>query len=113
MAKNYTDEEADEFLNKVEDLDKQIKGIIDGSISIEEIDKQIDLSTKVKDMKEREDKDKEELRLRKGRKGKGHKGEYLRFCSFCFTEYDIETEKCYYCERETITRDERMEYLKK
>ena len=79
MAKGYTTQEADDFLDKVTELQSQVKGIIDGSIPIEEIDEKIKMTDKIKEIKEREAKEAEEKKLKLGRKGKGHKGNYKRF----------------------------------
>ncbi|CAI2384675.1 unnamed protein product [Moneuplotes crassus] len=109
---DLSNEAAEDFLEKVNDLNKKVKGIIDGTIPIEQIDEEMELQEKVSIMKEKEAKEREEAKLRDGRKGKGHKGEYKRFCTFCFTEYDIEIENCTHCSHETITKEERMQYLK-
>jgi hypothetical protein len=82
MAKGFTNEDAEEFLDKVKDLEKQVKGIIDGSISIEEVDEKIATQEKVKEYRENQKKQEEEKKLIHGRKGKGHKAQYKRFCSF-------------------------------
>jgi hypothetical protein len=66
MAKNYTTAEADEFLSRVTDLHDNVKGIIDGTISIEQIDKKMELDEKIKDMKVREKTEAEEKKLREG-----------------------------------------------
>lgn len=87
-------EDADSFLQKVKEVEQQVKGILDGSISIEEVDKTIKEKEMLKKYKEEQKKLQEEQKLTKGRKGKGHKGNYKRFCCNCFTEYDIEIEKC-------------------
>ena len=82
MSREFNDESAQEFLDKASEVEKQVKGIIDGSISIEEIDSKMDLNDKIALMKKREEREQEENKKKAGRKGKGHKGEYKMFCNF-------------------------------
>lgn len=82
MATGYTNEDAEDFLDKVTELNEKVKGIIDGSIPIEKIDEELDIKDKVTQMREREAKEAEENKLKQGRKGKGHKGDYVKFCPF-------------------------------
>jgi hypothetical protein len=111
MSKKYTNAEADDFLSKVTDVHDHVRGIIDGSISIEQIDEKLELDQKIVSMKEREKTEAAEKKLLVGRSGKGHRGTYTRFCNFCFTEFDIDIDKCTHCNHDTITQDERMGYL--
>lgn len=112
MSHGFTGEDAENFLAKVNTLHDQVKGIIDGTYTIDQVDKDLELAGRVKEMKEREKIELEERKLKLGRKGKGHKGEYKRFCGFCFTEYDNDEVKCYHCSHDTISKDERMAYLR-
>ena len=38
---NYKEEDAEEFLRKIQEVEEQVKGLISGSISIEEVDKKL------------------------------------------------------------------------
>ncbi len=72
---SYSKEEADDFLERVEDVNKQIKDILEGKIDVRDLEK------KDKEIAERERlkkvaaeikaREREEL-IRKGRPGKGH-----------------------------------------
>ena len=79
MSTQVSEQEADEFVKKVEELERQVKGVIDGSISVEEIDEKLKTQEQVKKFKEEEKKRDDEKKLISGRKGKGHKGGYKKF----------------------------------
>lgn len=46
-----------------------------------------------------------------GREGKGEKDNYKRFCKACFREYELETNPCVHCGKETMTAQERKSEL--
>lgn len=112
----YDQGEADDFLDKVADVQQQVKDIIAGKIDVQELDR-----------KEKEAAEKERLKqvaneirhreaqekLRKGRPGKGHQGGYLTFCPRCFREFTVEgITECPLCGKPTQTEAERMDYLR-
>ena len=87
-----------EFASKAERIHDQVKGILDGTVDFEEIEKeerQKEQIAKAKaDIQKREAREKD----LKGRPGKGHKGKYELICTRCFTEYWIsDIDKCTHC----------------
>ena len=105
-------DDAEEFLQKVKEVEEQVKGLLNGSISIDEVDQKLKDQEMLKKYQEEQKKIKEEEKFINGRKGKGHKSEYKSFWANWFTEYDIELGKCTHWKHETITKEERMDYLK-
>jgi hypothetical protein len=113
---HYTAEEQDEFLEKVDDVQKRINDIMSGKVDIDELDRiekaaeeKERLKIKAQEIKEREFKEK----IRKGREGKGHQGGYKTFCRPCHREFTVEgVDVCPLCDRDTITQEERMDELR-
>ncbi len=107
-------EELDGFIDTVNDIHDQIKGLIDGSLTAEDIDKKrlryrdvaLDKEA-IKAKKEEEEKE----RIKNGSSGKGEGEEYQSFCKRCFIEYTLETPLCVHCSEKTITRAERFAEL--
>jgi hypothetical protein len=103
----------DDFLERINDVSKEIKDISDGKCTEEFRKKEKDREIK----KEREElrmkiKEKEAHELRvKGRKGKGEKENYLDYCKFCQWEYILSTPNCLKCNKETMTQKERYALL--
>lgn len=111
--KGYTNEEADEFLEKVDDVNQQIQDIISGKVDCVEADRKFKEDEKMNKIKaEIKERETEEKRL-KGVPGKGYKRTgWKTFCKYCKTEWFIEgIDKCTECGRETVTFDDRMEEL--
>ena len=113
---SYSKDDADEFVERVDEVTKQIQDLLDDKIDIHELDRKEKefiekdrlkiVSAEIR-MKEHEDS------LKKGRSGKGHKGGYLTFCRGCHREYTITgVIKCAICGKDTITEEERMDELK-
>jgi hypothetical protein len=95
----YVDPEAaDDFARRAAEVHDQVKGILDGTVDFEEIER-------AEREREQMAKAKEEIRRRearerqlKGRPGKGHKGKYELLCTRCFTEYWVtDIDKCTHC----------------
>jgi hypothetical protein len=88
----YSKEEADDFLERVTDVQKQIQDIMDDKIDIAELDRkekeQIEKERLKEVSKEIRAREQEET-IKKGRSGKGHKGGYFTFCRHCHREYTI------------------------
>jgi hypothetical protein len=59
---------------------------------------------RLKIMKEKEKREQEERRLINGNKGKGEKENYLKFCQYCFIEYEIDLFKCTHCNKALLTK---------
>ena len=104
---SYTQDEATDFLDKVDDIHQQVQDIISGKIDVNEMDRQ---------MKEKEalEKTKEEIKQReareaelKGRPGKGYKKTgWKTFCNHCWREFFVDgVDKCTHCGRDTVTFD--------
>lgn len=112
----FTKEEADEFVDKVDDVNQQIKDLLEGKVDVFELEKkeqemkeQERLKQVAKDIKMRE----RHAEYMKGRPGKGHQGGYKTFCKGCFREFVMDgVDKCTVCGRETVTLEERMDELK-
>lgn len=75
-----------------------MKDIVDGKMSLDEVDKQeIEEIKKKRTLEEIEKRELKE-RLLKGRPGKGHQGGYKLICTRCMYEYVIEDlRKCTHC----------------
>ena len=105
-------ESVDDFLEKVDDVQRQVQDLIDGKVDPSQFDKDQAEKERIEkaklEVKEREAREK----LLKGRPGKGHKNEYERFCRMCFREFMVVVDQCTICGAETITREERLEELK-
>lgn len=94
----YLKEEADDFLERVDDVNRQIRDLIDGKIDCDQLDKKEQEMLEKERLKQvqKEIQERERLEmLRKGRPGKGHLGGYKTFCKNCFREFTIDgIEKC-------------------
>lgn len=120
MSSFMSNHEADEFLERVDDITKQINDLLSGKTDIEELKKkelEIENKKKLEELtKDRllREKAEEELKLKlNGVKGKGNGNNYNYFCVFCFREFSLETmNNCNICNRPVITREERHIYLK-
>lgn len=112
----FSKDEADDFLERVDDIQKQVKDILEGKIDVRELERKEKeaeekerLKKVAKEIKEREQK---EL-LMKGRPGKGHQGGYKTFCRNCFREFTMDgIITCTVCGKDTMTLEERMDELK-
>lgn len=112
----FTKDEADDFVDRVEDVNRQIADLISGKIDIKELEAKENAMLEKERLKkvslEIKTRERDELR-RKGRPGKGHQGGYLTFCKGCFREFVFEAiEVCTICGKDTITLEERMDGLK-
>ena len=83
-------DEAEDFLSKVDEINQQVKDLVSGKVSIEEFDEKFAKQEKI-------DKTKAELQIRekrerelKGKPGKGHQGGYKLICTRCFVEYTVD-----------------------
>ena len=85
---------------------------MDGTVSVEEIDKSEEDAKLVSDYKKWDEEERKREILLRGWPGKGHKGNYVKFCRGCFREYDIDIPNCTHCRSETVTKVERMIELK-
>lgn len=80
-------DELNDFLSRIDDVQSQVKDIIDGKVKLTEVDKREMEREKIEKAKlEVQEREKMEL-LRKGKAGKGHQGRYLAFCKYCFREF--------------------------
>ena len=103
----YSRDEADDFLDKVDDIHQQVQDIISGKIDCNEADRQFKEKEKLDKAKaeiaEREAREK----VLKGRPGKGYKKTgWKTFCNPCWTEFFVDgIDKCTHCGRDTVTFD--------
>ena len=99
-------DDMDRFLGKVNKTHDQIKGLIDGTLTPEDIDSQMTSSERLEvSRRELEGRKVRDFQL-KGRPGKGHKGNYKLWCKRCHVEYWIDDiDKCTHCEGELMTEE--------
>ncbi|SBT79349.1 TPR domain containing protein [Plasmodium malariae] len=108
------EEELDEFLTKVEDVTTKVRDLLDGKISVEDIEKEekdILLKKRIKEIKREEEKEKEKRQFIMGREGKGNEDDYLFFCRYCFVEYNYHLTKCKRCNNVVVSKEERKKEL--
>lgn len=108
------DEEIEDFLQKVEEVSNKINGLIKGTISIEELDKEekkLRLEKRIKEIKEEEKKEYEKKRFFMGIEGKGNEDNYLFFCSFCFILYNYDLTNCVRCNKKVISKEKRKKEI--
>lgn len=108
------DEEIEDFLQKVEEVSNKINGLIKGTISIEELDKEekkLRLEKRIKEIKEEEKKEYEKKRFLMGIEGKGNEDNYLFFCSFCFILYNYDLTNCVRCNKKVISKEKRKKEI--
>ena len=113
------DQEAEDFLERVDEVTKTINDILSGKIDSEQWERQLeekkkreelDKLTKERLNREREEKAKQDLLM--GRKGKGEGDYYNFFCRYCFREYLLLfMTNCSLCSRPVETREARKNYL--
>ncbi|SOV10855.1 TPR domain containing protein [Plasmodium sp. gorilla clade G2] len=104
------DEDIEDFLQRVEDVSNKINGLIKGTISVEELDKEekkLWLEKRIKEIKEEEKKEYEKKRFLMGIEGKGNEDNYLFFCSFCFVLYNYDLTNCVRCNKKVISKEQR------
>ncbi|SOV10874.1 TPR domain containing protein [Plasmodium gaboni] len=104
------DEDIEDFLQRVEDVSNKINGLIKGTISVEEVDKEekkLWLEKRIKEIKEEEKKEYEKKRFLMGIEGKGNEDNYLFFCSFCFVLYNYDLTNCARCNKKVISKEQR------
>ena len=105
--KGYSHEEAEDFLEKIDDVHQQVQDIISGKIDCVEADRQFkeqeQITTAKAEIKVREAQE----AIQKGRPGKGYKKTgWLTFCNPCWREFFVEgIDKCTHCGRDTVTFD--------
>lgn len=111
-------EDADDFLDRVNEVSDKIKDILSGKADLNEIDKEIkqkeeekEKKIKIKEYLEREKAEKLQYELEHGKSGKGEGDNYLLFCKKCFREYNIEKETCAFCSTKLITKKQRHNEL--
>ena len=86
--KGYTPDEADDFLEKVDDIHQQVQDIISGKTDIAEADRQFVEKEKIDKAKAAIKEREIEYAKQKGRPGKGYKRNgWKTFCHPCQTEY--------------------------
>ncbi|ETB59182.1 hypothetical protein YYC_03434 [Plasmodium yoelii 17X] len=108
------EDEINSFLDNVDTVTTKIKNLLDGKISIEEIEKEeniIKLEKRAKEIKIEEKKEKEKENFIMGKKGGGDKDDYLYFCKSCLVEYNYKLDFCKRCNKSVISKEERKKEL--
>ncbi|CAD8205846.1 unnamed protein product [Paramecium pentaurelia] len=111
-------EEMETWLAEVELVHDKIKKLSTDQVNFKDDDeeitkirqKRIESEKKKQDNKKQLQIQKEEEEL-KGRKGKGQNKDYANFCKYCYLEYIKQTDKCYWCKRDTLTQEQRYNQL--
>ena len=105
-SQNYDDEDAQDFLDKVNSTTQQIEDLISGKLDVDAFDKQFGDKQKMEKVKAEIAEREAQEKIRKGRPGKGYKGEFKTYCKGCQTEFFIDgIDKCTNCGYETITKE--------
>ena len=105
--KAYTHDEAEDFLDKVDNVHQQVQDILSGKIDVHEMDKKMAEAEKLEKAKEEIKQREAKEALLKGRPGKGYKKTgWKTFCQPCWTEFFVDgVDKCTHCGRDTVTFD--------
>ncbi|CAD8101303.1 unnamed protein product [Paramecium primaurelia] len=111
-------EEMETWLAEVELVHDKIQKLSTDQVNFKEDDeeimkirqKRIESEKKKQDNQKQLQIQKEEEEL-KGRKGKGQNKDYANFCKYCYLEYIKQTDKCYWCKRDTLTQEQRQNQL--
>ncbi|CAD2097542.1 hypothetical protein YYG_03953 [Plasmodium vinckei petteri] len=108
------DDEINSFLDRVDNVTLKIKNLLEGKISVDEIEqeeKRIILEKRAKEIKEEEKKEKEKENFIMGKRGGGDKDNYLYFCKSCLVEFNYKLDFCKRCNNAVISKDERKKEL--
>lgn len=102
----YHKENADEFLDNVNNITSRIDAILKGDVTVLEEEARFAEEEKMKEtkilIKERE----AEEKVAKGIPGRGFKGNFKTFCKGCHTEYHHEAvEVCNNCGKDTVSNE--------
>lgn len=92
--------EVDDFLSKVSTVNQQVKDLLNGNLTLEELEAMEGAEEKkeriLKEMKAEE----ERRRLLQGAPGKGHRQGYKLFCKRCHLEFQTdEIKQCSRCQQ--------------
>ena len=88
----------DDFLSKIETVNQQVKDIVDGKMTLDEVDQHEIAEIRKKHTLEEIEKRELKERFLKGRPGKGHQGGYKLICTRCMVEFLIDDiKKCTHC----------------
>lgn len=107
-------EEIDEFLDRVESVTAKVRGVLNGTIDVKELEKEeqkLKLEKRASEIRKEEQKEKERKQFEIGREGRGDEEECKFFCPFCLVLYEYELKKCKRCDRDVITKEERKKQL--
>ena len=90
-------QEADKFLSKVDEVSRKVNDIIAGRYEPDELDRQeIEAQRKEETLKKIKERERAEIIL-KGKPGKGHQGGYEVMCKRCMYEFKVKLPKCTHC----------------
>ena len=106
MATNYHKEDADDFLDKVDDISQRVQDILAGKTDVIEEEERFHEEARLKKVKKEIREREAQERIAKGVSGRGYKGNFKSYCKGCQTEYHHEAvETCNNCGRETINHE--------
>ncbi|PFH31288.1 tetratricopeptide repeat-containing protein [Besnoitia besnoiti] len=109
--------EAEEFLERVEEVHETIRGLIDGTVDANELERQEERAKwreKAKHIKKEEERAREQEALAMGCEGKGENARrpYTFFCRACLVEFTLPSmTDCSRCGRPVMTREARLAQL--
>ncbi|CBZ56436.1 conserved hypothetical protein [Neospora caninum Liverpool] len=113
----YRAREAEDFLERVEEVHETVRGLIDGSIDAAELERQEERETlreRAKQMKKEEEAARAQEALLMGREGKGESKTrpYTFFCRACLVEFTLPSmAQCSRCGGPVLTMEARVSQL--
>mmetsp|Transcript_13849 Transcript_13849/g.30537 ORF Transcript_13849/g.30537 Transcript_13849/m.30537 type:complete len:1088 (-) Transcript_13849:137-3400(-) len=113
---HVSNKDLDEWVQDVDDVSAQIKGIIEGTITdFDAFDHQYEIKKRAKQIREEEQMAKRNKFFLYGREGKGEGDRYKWWCKRCFVEYliDLPNDTCTRCRQsdKMMTQEQRREEL--
>ena len=112
---HHTSEELDAFLIEADLINQKVKAIAENRANTDEIDdlviKRAEDKKRRQDAKVRKEKEAYDRKVR-GSEGKGITKDFSHFCRHCHIQYELDTPKCWKCNRPTMSLEQRQEQLK-
>jgi len=108
-------EELDDFLDKVNEIHKQVTGLAKNEVSLDEVSgtqTKLEEENRRKEQLKRQKEEEDRLKIKRGTSGKGQGDDYVSFCRHCFVEYSFESPVCYHCGKNTLSKQARHDELK-
>ena len=114
MSSLLNKEELSEWLEKIEDVSKQVNDILNDKVDLENLPKPDEKAEKkrlAREAKAKKEEQEKKEKILKGRDGAGDKDNYENYCRKCRVEFIIEMPKCTRCGKETVMKQERKNEL--